>query len=92
MADLYDVIAEVLQISNKDIDDDTGPRTVGSWTSLRHLELVAAVQRAYTVRFSPREIRSIRTVRDLRELLRSRGAWSEPSSLAHQARANGESV
>ncbi len=73
MVNLNDVIAAVLDIENTDVKDDSGPRTVGTWTSLRHLELAVAVQRAYGLTFTPREIRSFRSVRDLRELMRSHG-------------------
>jgi acyl carrier protein len=61
MANLADIIASVFQMDPADIGDDSGPRMVGAWTSLGHLEHVAAIQRAFAVTFSPREIRSSTT-------------------------------
>jgi acyl carrier protein len=68
-----DLVAEVLGVPSASVTDDLGPRTEGSWTSLRHVQLVSAARRTFGVTLAPREIRSIRSVGDLRALLRTRG-------------------
>ncbi len=73
---LEDLLAEVLELHRSQITDELGPATSGSWTSLRHVQIVSAVHRAYGVRLQPREVRSIRTVGDIRGLLLARGALS----------------
>lgn len=63
------IVAEVLELSPEQITDETGPATEGRWTSLTHLKIISQVQKHYTVTFAPREIRSVRTVGALRELI-----------------------
>jgi acyl carrier protein len=41
--------------------------------SLRHLQIVAAVEDTYGIAITPREIRAVKSVADLRELLTQRG-------------------
>jgi acyl carrier protein len=65
--------AEVLEITADELTDDLGPASFGQWTSLKHLQLVAAVERAYGIRLSPREIRSFNTLGGLAGLIASKG-------------------
>jgi acyl carrier protein len=69
---LVQLVADVLEIPAAELTPDTGPATTGEWVSLKHLRIVAAVEDAYGVSFTPRDIRSIRSIEDLREFLRSR--------------------
>lgn len=69
---LVELVAEVLELPAAEIGQDTGPATTGQWVSLRHLRIVAAVEDTYGVSFTPREIRGIRSVADLRALLAAR--------------------
>jgi acyl carrier protein len=68
-----EIVAHALGVRPDELPDDAGPATVAAWTSLRHVQIIAAVQRRYGVRFAPREARSIRTVGDLRRSLRDKG-------------------
>jgi len=65
--------AEVLEITPDELADDLGPASFGQWTSLKHLQLVAAVERAYGICLSPREIRSFHTLGELARLIASKG-------------------
>ncbi|MFI7672181.1 acyl carrier protein [Actinophytocola sp. NPDC049390] len=69
---LAQLVADVLEIPVAEIRSDTGPATTAEWVSLKHLQIVAAVEDAYRVSFTPREIRAIRSVGDLSEFLRGR--------------------
>ena len=71
--DLVAVVGQIMEIPPDRVTDDVGPATSGQWTSLKHIQLVAAVEDAYDVRLTPREIRSIRTVGQLRDILASKG-------------------
>jgi acyl carrier protein len=73
MTAFEETVAHALGLQPDELPDDAGPATVGAWTSLRHVQIIAAVQRLYGVRFAPREARSIRTVGDLRRALRDKG-------------------
>lgn len=73
MSEFEEWVAAILEIAPAEVTDDLGPATHGGWTSLRHVQLVSAAQRRYEIRFTPREIRSVRCVRDLRVSLRDKG-------------------
>jgi acyl carrier protein len=70
--ELHVIVARVLDLPAGDVHDEMGPKTVGQWTSLRHIQLIAAVEDAYGIRLNPREIRSVRSVSQLRALVLSK--------------------
>jgi len=73
LAEFTDLVAAVLGLDPADIVDLAGPATLGGWTSRKHIELVVALEAAYRVSFSAREVFSIRSVSDLRSALRGKG-------------------
>ncbi|MET9390878.1 acyl carrier protein [Streptomyces sp. NPDC006624] len=73
MSALDRIVAEALGIGADEITDDTGPAVNAEWTSLRHVQIVAAVNREFGVRLTPRQARSCRSVGDLRKVLAERG-------------------
>jgi acyl carrier protein len=73
VASLEAIVADVMGVPSEAVTEDFGPVTTAQWTSLRHVQLVSAVQREYDVRLAPREIRSVRSVGDLRAVLRDKG-------------------
>ncbi|MEW2445424.1 acyl carrier protein [Micromonospora marina] len=70
---LVRLVADVLELPVDQVDAQTGPATTAAWVSLRHLQIVAAVEDAYRISLTPREIRTVRSVADLRALLAGRG-------------------
>jgi acyl carrier protein len=46
---------------------------VEGWDSLAHVGLIVAVEKAFAVRFTTKEVQSLRTVGDLIALLERRG-------------------
>ncbi len=68
-----EAIGKVLKASVDEFTDDSAYNALGRWNSLQHVQLVAAMEDVYKIRFSPREIRSFRTVGELRNILASRG-------------------
>ena len=73
-AGLRSLVAAVLDVPAASVDADTGPASEGNWTSLRHLQIVTAVQREYGVSLTPRQIRSVRCVGDLQDIIAGAGA------------------
>jgi acyl carrier protein len=74
--DLTTLIADTLDISPVDVTDDTGPGTDARWTSLKHVELVVAIEERFGVALSYQEILDLRNVAAVRETLRQRGVLS----------------
>ena len=67
------IVAQVLELEPDEITDDLGPATAGQWNSLRHVQLVAAIEQAYDIRLSPREIRSFSTYSELSHIVAAKG-------------------
>ena len=73
MTTLESLVGGILDVGEEHITDDTGPATTGDWTSLRHVQIVAAVEDTYGVRLTPREARTVRSVGALRSVLKAKG-------------------
>jgi acyl carrier protein len=70
---LNEVVAAVFDLDPDRLGDEDGQDTIGAWTSMRHLELVVALEDAYALSFSYRQISAARTVGALRAILREHG-------------------
>lgn len=70
---LESVFASVLNQPAEALSDETSPNTVSAWDSLRHLELVMAVEAAYGITFETAEVTTIRSLGAMREALRHKG-------------------
>jgi acyl carrier protein len=68
-----ELVASVFGMPESEVTDETGPRVYPGWTSLRHVQLVVAMEANYGVSFSRDEIRSFTSVGAVRRGLRSRG-------------------
>ncbi|PRY45206.1 acyl carrier protein [Umezawaea tangerina] len=73
MSELINLVATVLRVPVDAVDDDTGTATTAAWSSLRHVEIVVGVEKTFGVRLTPREARSCRSVRALRDVLSGKG-------------------
>lgn len=53
---LRKVMAEVFDVPASDINEDTSPHTIPTWDSIKHINLVLALQNEFGVRFDNEEI------------------------------------
>jgi acyl carrier protein len=67
------VFSEVLSIPPESITDETSPENTPKWDSLNAMNLVVALEGAFNVRLSTKEIVSMRTVGIVRKVLRTKG-------------------
>lgn len=56
------VISQVLEIPVEAIGDDASPETIESWDSLKHMNLVLALEDEFGIRFSDETIVSMLNV------------------------------
>ena len=68
------VFSEVLSIPSEQISDQTSPENTPAWDSLQAMNLVVAIEESFSVKFSTKEIVSMRTVGLVRQVLRDKGA------------------
>jgi MbtH protein len=71
---LVRLIAEVLETDPAEIDDEAGPGRSGAWTSLRHIQLVTALEHTFDISLSRAEIRGLTSVAAIRKTLRAKNA------------------
>ena len=64
-----EVIAEVLEVEQGDITIDSTPDTLTNWDSLRHLNIVLALESEIGIQLDPDEIEKIVSVRDIVEVI-----------------------
>ena len=67
------VFSEVLGIPIESVGDKTSPENTPQWDSLNAMNLVVALEGAFNIRFSTKEIVSMRTVGIVRKVLRTKG-------------------
>jgi acyl carrier protein len=66
---LYNIIGKVLGVDAGALNDESNAQNTPNWDSLRHIEVIFAVESAFHVRFTMPEIASLRKLGDIRNLL-----------------------
>jgi acyl carrier protein len=67
------LVAEILAIPADSIDADTSAKTQSRWDSLRHMNLMFAIEESYGVRFEDEEIARLVSVSSIEAALAMRG-------------------
>lgn len=65
--------SEVLGVPIEKINDNTAPENTPQWDSAQAMNLVMALEEAFDIRLSTKEIVSMRSVGLVRKVLRSKG-------------------
>jgi len=63
------VMAETFQVDAREIDDDTSPDTMTAWDSLRHMNLILALEREFGIEFDEMVIPELSSYPRLREAI-----------------------
>ena len=67
------IFANILREPAESMNDETSPGNTRAWDSLKHIELVLAIEGAYSVKFTMSEIISLRSLGSVRQLLETKG-------------------
>ena len=68
------LLAEVLQVPTATITDDRAMKDVEGWDSLKHMELIVSLEQAFGIELSFDEIVIMRSVAEIKRVLKERGA------------------
>ncbi len=71
---LTQIVANILEIDPSMLTDQSDAQNTPKWDSLRHIEVIFAVESAFQVRFTMPEIASLRNLGDMRRLLIAKNA------------------
>ena len=66
---LYELIGKVLGVDPAQLTEESNAQNTPKWDSLRHIEVVFAMENAFHVRFTMPEISGLRKLGDIRKLL-----------------------
>jgi acyl carrier protein len=66
---LYQLVGKILGVDPSTLSDESNAQNTPKWDSLRHIEVVFAMENAFHVRFTMPEIASLRKLGDIRQLL-----------------------
>ena len=69
--DLYKIIAKTLSISESDVSDESGPKTIKSWDQFNGLVLVDELENHFNVKLTLSEIINVENVADIKRHLKN---------------------
>lgn len=70
---LYNLIATIMNVPSSQIDDDSGPETIESWTSFKGYVLLYELEEEFNTKFSLDEAIDVKTVADIKKHLKNHG-------------------
>jgi len=69
---LYQLIGKVLGVDAAELTEESNAQNTPRWDSLRHIEVIFAMENAFHVRFTMPEISGLRKLGDIRRLLEAK--------------------
>ncbi len=66
---VIDIVQQVMEISIEKINIDSTSDDIEEWGSLRHINLVLALEEEFQIRFTPEQISQLITIRKIVEIL-----------------------
>jgi acyl carrier protein len=73
------IAADVLSVSPSALTENSSPKTVENWDSIRHLNLVLALEDSFAVQFTPEEMEQMGTIGQIISLVGAKlGEAGEP--------------
>ena len=76
---LYQLIGQVLGVDPEQLNEESNSQNTPKWDSLRHIEVVFAMENAFHIRFTMPEIASLRKLGDIRKLLEAKKVVLSPT-------------
>jgi len=70
---LYTLICKVLKIPFNEINDNTSPQTVSTWTSFIGYVMLNELENTFNVKFSIDEAMDVKNVADIKRHLKNHG-------------------
>jgi len=66
------IVADILAVSPEMLTGQSSPKSVESWDSIRHLNLVLALEERFSIQFSPEEMEQMQTIGQITSLVESK--------------------
>ena len=69
-----EIAADVLQVDRGALSGESSPQSVESWDSVKHLNLVLALEEQFGMQFEPDEMDGMKSIGAIAEMLSAKGA------------------
>ncbi len=73
MTSLHKIIADVLTVSPSRVTGDMEMKNTAEWDSLKHMELIIAIEKAFAIELTGDEIAEMTSVAAITSILKKRG-------------------
>jgi acyl carrier protein len=70
---LYEIVAKIMKVSFSEINDNSGPETIPSWTSFNGYVLLHELVSHYNVQFTIDEAMDVEKISDIKRHLKNHG-------------------
>jgi len=70
---LYSIIAKIMDVSESDVTDESGPETIANWTSFNSYVLLYQLESEFNVKFTIDEAVDVKIVADIKRHLKNHG-------------------
>lgn len=70
---LYSLIAKVMNVSVSQVNDESGPSSIDSWTSFKGYVLLYELEEEFKTKFTIDEALDVKTVADIKRHLQNHG-------------------
>jgi len=71
---IKEIMGEILEIDVNDIDENTSPETTQNWVSLRHMNLIVALEDEFKITFREDEIIELLSYKAILDSIKSKVA------------------
>jgi acyl carrier protein len=71
---VYEVVASILRVPRESLGPDSSPDTLPQWDSLKHLQIILALEEALGIQLSVEEIEAMQSVGVILAIAESRAA------------------
>ena len=70
---LYRLIAKIMNVSVSQVNDESGPKSIDSWTSFKGYVLLYELEEEFKTKFTIDEALDVKTVADIKRHLQNHG-------------------
>ena len=66
------IVAEVCGVDEGGITEESGPKTIGEWDSMKHIHIITMCEAEYNVSFGASEVPLLTSVAKIREVIENK--------------------
>lgn len=68
------IMSDILGLKVEEINDETSMQTISSWDSLKHMELISAIEETFDLRLKTNEIVEMTSFKRISDVLKHYGS------------------